>query len=89
VTYVYVPGASNGELPRYLPHQFDEPTAPQPNRATHILPKLNARLILSVLKYLEHRPQRLPNGCRVKALAKKDGRSRERYVSNVLERTSE
>jgi len=56
---------------------------------THMLPKLNARRILSVLKYLAHRPYRLPNGCILIALRRNDGRRREKRVGKAMDRTRE
>jgi hypothetical protein len=54
-----------------------------------MLPKLNARRIRSVMKYLEHRPYRLSNTCRLKKFFKNTGLSSENNVGNALDSTSE
>ena len=85
-TDVYVPGESKGELPKYL-HSLAE--SHQPLEETYMLPKLNARLILSVMKYLEHLPYRLSRTCRLKKFFRKAGWSNENKVGNALLSTRE
>jgi len=87
MTYVYVPGESKGELPKYLSSLMRLPSSR--TKSTHILPKLKARLILSVLKYLLHLPHILPNGWSLMTFRMNDGRRREKKEGKVLERTRE
>jgi len=52
-------------------------------------PKLNARLILSVMKYFEHLPYKLSRTWSLKKFFKNVGWSKDRNVGNALFKTSE
>jgi hypothetical protein len=66
------------------------PSAHPPSyQGTYMEPKLNARLIRSVMKYFEHLPYRLSNTWRLKKFFKNVGWSNDRKVGNALFRTKE
>jgi len=85
VTHEYVPSESKGELPRYLPISSHLLIY----EGTYIDPKLNARLIRSVMKYFEHLPYKLSNTWSLKKFLRNVGWSKDRNVGNALFKTRE